>query len=162
MKKLVLAIVACLLVSSPSMATTEVDLSEKLKQRVSAANQKIMTIESSELKKWINEEDKEFILLDVREANEIAAGKIEADNYMSIPRGLVEMQFIRKVKETDKTVVVYCLKGSRGALAAEALTDLGYTDIYNLKGGVLEWIDAGYTVSNFLGEFELQNFESNF
>ena len=27
---------------------------------------------------------------------------------------------------------------------------------------VLEWIDAGYAVSNFLGEFELQNFESNF
>lgn len=162
MRNLVLAIAACLLLYSPAIASIDVDLSEKLKQRVSAANQKIKTIESSELKKWIDEDDKEFILLDVREVNEIAAGKIEAENYMSIPRGLVEMQFIRKVEETDKTVVVYCLKGSRGALAAEALTDLGYSNIYNLKGGILEWIDAGYTLSNFLGEFELQNFESNF
>ncbi len=114
------------------------------------------------LKNWITDEGTEFLLLDVREPGEISAGKIEADDYLAIPRGLIEMQFIRKVKDLNKPVVIYCLKGSRGALATQALGELGYKNVYNLQGGLLSWIAEGHPVSNFSGEFQLDNFDSNF
>lgn len=162
MKNVVFACLFSLMFASGTMAAEKLTPGQILKNRIAAANANIQTIDSAALKKWIDDGEKEFLLLDVREPKEISAGKIEADESMEIPRGLVEMQFIRKVKDLDKPVVVYCLKGSRGALAAEALKSMGYTNIYNLKGGMLAWIAAGHPVSNFLGEFELGNFDSNF
>lgn len=135
---------------------------QRLQERIKAANGRIKSIDNMTLRQWIDGDQQDFVLLDVREPGEVSAGKIEADDTMSIPRGLVEMQFIKKISDLDKPVVIYCLKGSRGALTAEALTDLGYTNIYNLKGGLLGWIEGGHPVSNFFGEFEMQNFDSNF
>lgn len=135
--------------------------SDVLKTQIAEAKKRIESIDSKELKSWI-EEDKEFVLLDVREANEINAGKIESDEFLEIPRGLVEFSFTKKVKDLNKPVVVYCLKGARGALTTAALNDLGYKNVYNLKGGILQWAQEGHPVSSYFGEFEMQNFESNF
>ncbi|MFW2365699.1 MAG: rhodanese-like domain-containing protein [Desulforhopalus sp.] len=151
-----------LLFASSAVGVEEIVPAERLKQRISAAKASIRTIDSTTLSSWLEDENKSVIILDVREPGEVSAGKIEADEYLAIPRGLLEMQFIKKIKALDTPVVVYCLKGSRGALAAQALTDLGYTNIHNLQGGLLQWIATGNPVSNFFGEFELQNFESNF
>ncbi|WP_028583897.1 rhodanese-like domain-containing protein [Desulfogranum mediterraneum] len=157
-------LVLSLLISGAALASQEARPSpdQILKQRVRAAKQAIRSIDSPTLKQWIEDDDQQFLLLDVREPGEVTAGQIEADESMAIPRGLVEMQFIRKVKDLDKAVVIYCLAGTRGALAAQALTEMGYTNIYNLEGGLLEWIAAGHPVNNFFGEFELKNFDSNF
>lgn len=162
LQKIMIAVLFGFLTVTGAVAAETPAPGDILKQRIATAKSKIQSIDSAGLRKWIDDGEKEFILLDVREPGEVSAGKIEADDYMSIPRGLVEMQFIRKVKDLDKPVVIYCLKGSRGALAAEALTDMGYKNIYNLQGGLLAWIAAGHPVSNFFGEFELGNFDSNF
>jgi rhodanese-related sulfurtransferase len=162
LRSLVLAVVFCLSLSGMSIAEEAKTPAEKFKQHVMMVSKKINTIDSLTLNGWIDDAEKDFILLDVREPKEVSAAKIEADNYMAIPRGVLEMQFIRKVNDLNTPIVVYCLKGSRGALATEALSQLGYTNVHNLKGGFLAWVEAGYPVSNFLGEFELQNFESNF
>ncbi len=46
---------------------------------------------------------------------------------------------------TDKTarVVVYCRTGNESAIAAQTLLDLGYTDIWNLDGGMTAWVASG-------------------
>jgi len=41
-------------------------------------------------------------------------------------------------------LVVYCRSGSMSATAAKALVDLGYTDVWNLQGGMIAWEEAGY------------------
>lgn len=162
LKKAILASLLGLFVASSSFGAESNDPVLILKEKIAAAQQNIQTIDSKTLRSWIDEGDKEFVLLDVREPGEVTAGKIEADDYLSIPRGLVEFQFTKKMKNLNKPVVVYCLKGARGALATLSLKELGYTQVYNLEGGVLAWIEKGLPVSNFFGEFEVDNFDSNF
>jgi rhodanese-related sulfurtransferase len=149
-------------IATGALAAEQLAPDQILKNRIAQANANINSIDSVTLKKWIDDGDKDFLLLDVREPDEISAGKIVADESMAIPRGLVEMQFIRKVKDLNSPVVVYCLKGSRGALTADTLKSMGYSNVYNLKGGLLGWIADGHPVSNFFGEFKLENFDSNF
>ena len=161
-QKIVFALLVSLASATMSIGADSATPGQRLQERIKAANAKIKTIDNQTLRIWIESSEQEFVLLDVREPGEVSAGQIEADDTMSIPRGLVEMQFTKKVTDLETPVVIYCLQGSRGALAAEALTDLGYTNIYNLQGGLLAWIEGGHQVSNFFGEFEMKNFESNF
>lgn len=161
-KKTIFTCLLCFMFTGIGVSGEAITPEQLLKNKISAAKANIQSIDVLTLKNWIVKDEKEFLLLDVREPGEITAGKIEADDYLAIPRGLVEMQFIRKVTDLDRPVVVYCLKGSRGALATQALKELGYTNVYNLQGGLLSWIAEGHPVSNFFGEFELDNFDSNF
>ena len=46
--------------------------------------------------------------------------------------------------DKDTRVVVYCRTGSTSQVAVESLARLGYTDVYNLQGGMIAWQSAGY------------------
>ena len=104
-----------------------------------------------DLMEW-NKTDKKFILVDVRKESEVAMGTIDADNALQITRGYLEFSGILKNQlPIDKTIVIYCAKGARGALAAKVLIDNGYKNVYNLTGGVYAWLDAGYPIVSAYG-----------
>ena len=86
----------------------------------------------------------DFVLLDVREKDEVRAGYIEGA--LSVPRGFLEFQVAGKVPETDKEVVVYCAGGARSLLAAKAMREMGYERVFSMAGGITRWRDAGYPV----------------
>jgi molybdopterin/thiamine biosynthesis adenylyltransferase len=86
----------------------------------------------------------DFILLDVREKDEVRTGYI--DGAVSVPRGFLEFQITNKVPETDKDVVVYCAGGVRSLLAARVLREMGYERVYSMAGGITRWKEAGYPV----------------
>jgi rhodanese-related sulfurtransferase len=96
-----------------------------------------------ELKEKIdNGED--FQLIDVREDFEYETSNIGG---LLIPLGgiLIEADKVSK----DKPVVVMCRSGKRSAAAIIQLEQLGYTNLANLKGGILAWaedIDPTITV----------------
>lgn len=161
-KAIITLLLGASLVATGAVASEPMTPELMVKKRVADAKSKITSIDHTTLRKWIDDGEKEFVLLDVREPGEVNAGKIDADEALAVPRGLVEFQFPKKVKELDKPVVIYCLKGSRGALVAETLANIGYTNVYNLDGGIHGWINEGHPVSNFFGEFEVSNFDSNF
>jgi rhodanese-related sulfurtransferase len=103
---------------------------------------------------WI-QNDKDFILLDVRDSDELASGYIDAGEYMKISRGKLEFTGIKSgTLPHDRVIVVYCKAGSRGALATQLLKDYGYKKTYNLRGGMNAWLDAGYPVETALGTFK--------
>ena len=77
--------------------------------------------------------ENEAVVIDVREADEYNTGHIE--NAINIPVGSISS--VDYDKET--VIIVYCASGMRSANAAKALIDAGYTNVYNLDGGLINW-----------------------
>ena len=73
------------------------------------------------------------VIIDVRTVDEYNTGHIK--NSINIP--VDNISSIDYNKET--VIIVYCASGMRSATAAETLIDLGYTNVYNLDGGLINW-----------------------
>ncbi|NVJ12910.1 molybdopterin-synthase adenylyltransferase MoeB [Myxococcus sp. AM010] len=82
-------------------------------------------------------------LLDVREADEYAGGRLPGA--LHIPRGYLELRVESQVQR-DEELVVYCAGGTRSALAAKTLKELGYERVASLAGGYNRWSDAALPV----------------
>jgi adenylyltransferase/sulfurtransferase len=78
----------------------------------------------------------DFQLIDVREPHEYETANLSAE---LIPMGEVPDNLDKISKE--KLVVVHCRSGARSGRIIEYLETLGYDNLYNLKGGILAWID---------------------
>jgi len=81
------------------------------------------------------------ILVDVREKDEWTEGFIPGARW--IPRGFLELRIEDQVPERAAEIVLYCAGGTRSALAARALGELGYTNVKSLAGGFSAWKRAG-------------------
>ncbi|MGY4383448.1 rhodanese-related sulfurtransferase [Pedobacter sp. UYP24] len=94
----------------------------------------IKEITVQELKDKIdNKED--FQLIDVRETFEYETSNLNGEN---IPLGGILLETDKIA--TDKPVIVQCKSGKRSAAAIMQLEQqLGLTNLYNLKGGILAW-----------------------
>ena len=90
----------------------------------------------SELKQMLdNKED--FQLIDVREPHEFEVCNLNGE---LIPMGEV-VDKLDKISK-DKPVVIHCRSGARSGRICEYLEQqYGYTNLYNLKGGILAWAD---------------------
>ena len=77
--------------------------------------------------------ENDAVIIDVRTGSEFASGYI--DGAINIP--VDNISSIDYPKET--VIIVYCASGMRSAKAAETLIDLGYTNVYNLDGGLINW-----------------------
>src|ERR1041385_2996039 len=94
-------------------------------------------ITPAELKQRLDNGD-DIQIVDVREANEVAIGRIP--NSIHIPLG----QILGHMKDLDpnRDTVVHCKMGGRSSRAIEALQRSGYQGkLINLKGGILRWSD---------------------
>jgi molybdopterin/thiamine biosynthesis adenylyltransferase/rhodanese-related sulfurtransferase len=85
------------------------------------------------------------VLVDVREADEFAAGHIP--NAKHVPRSSLESRIEGSVPDRSKHVILYCASGNRSAWAARTLLDdLGYDNVESMTGGFTLWKDRGYEV----------------
>ena len=92
-------------------------------------------ITAQELKNWIaNKHD--FQLIDIRESYEIELNSMGGEH---IPMGDI-MQNIDKISRT-KPVVIHCRSGARSAAIINVLNTHGFTNLLNLKGGILAFIE---------------------
>ena len=74
------------------------------------------------------------VLVDVREKDEYLEGYIPGARW--IPRGFLELRIEEQVPEKSSDVILYCAGGTRSALAAESLAELGYTNVSSMAGGL--------------------------
>ncbi|MDP9401685.1 MAG: molybdopterin-synthase adenylyltransferase MoeB [Actinomycetota bacterium] len=88
--------------------------------------------------------DEGVAVVDVRETEEVAAGKLPGA--LHVPRGFLESRIEGAVPDRDQRVVLYCASGTRSALAADTLRQLGYHDVASMTGGITLWKDRGYDV----------------
>jgi adenylyltransferase/sulfurtransferase len=81
------------------------------------------------------------VLLDVREGDEWRQGHIP--QAVGIPRGFLELRVEEKVPDHKTPIILQCASGTRSLLAARALREMGYENLYNLTGGFNSWKDRG-------------------
>jgi molybdopterin/thiamine biosynthesis adenylyltransferase/rhodanese-related sulfurtransferase len=77
------------------------------------------------------------LILDVREPNEYQINKIAGSTL--IPLGELPRRYQELPR--DREIVAQCKMGGRSAKAMEFLKSVGFTNVKNLRGGILEWID---------------------
>jgi rhodanese-related sulfurtransferase len=110
---------------------------------VAAAKSRVQEIALPEAPAAIREAD---VLVDVREADEFAAGHLPGALHIS--RGMLEFKFsaMPALQSRDLKIVLYCKTSGRAALSAVALHDMGYLNVLSIAGGFDAWVAAGQPV----------------
>jgi rhodanese-related sulfurtransferase len=135
MKKLILVLLsAALLVGCQSKSA------DPTGQKVIVDDGSYTRISPDELNTML--EDKDFVLINVHIP---FAGNI-ANTDLSIPYDqIAESSYLSQLPaDRNAKIVLYCRSGRMSAIAAEALVSLGYINIWDLGGGMVEWEQTGY------------------
>lgn len=103
---------------------------------VNEAKKEVKEIGPSELKQ-MQQSGEDFVLIDVRESEEVARGVIPGA--IAIPRGVLEVRIDQVTTDKEKKMVLYCAGGSRSALAGWMLKKMGFKNIISLAGGYGGW-----------------------
>lgn len=85
-----------------------------------------------------------FVLVDVREESEYAAGHIPGAIHLG--KGVIERDIETKIPDPATPLVLYCGGGYRSVLAAEAIQKMGYTNVISMDGGWRAYSQAGLPV----------------
>jgi len=96
-----------------------------------------MKIISCEELKQKKENGEDIIILDVRNTDEFEAGHIEGA--INVPLHLLPLKIEQTIPDKDASIMCNCQSGGRSALATQTLQKMGYTHVYNLKGGYSEY-----------------------
>jgi len=91
---------------------------------------------TAEETKRIMDTEEGYIILDVREQDEYDAGHIPGA--ILIPYTQIDEKAKGMLPDKDQLILVYCRSGRRSKIAAEALMELGYTNIKEF-GGIIDW-----------------------
>ena len=91
---------------------------------------------TAEEAKQIMDTEEGYIILDVREQDEYDAGHIPGA--ILIPYMQIEEKAEKVLTDKEQMILVYCRSGRRSKIAAEALVELGYTNIKEF-GGIIDW-----------------------
>lgn len=78
----------------------------------------------------------DYIILDVRTAQEYASGHIPGA--VNIPNETIASEAIQQLPDKEQLILVYCRSGNRSKQASEKLVNLGYTNIVEF-GGINDW-----------------------
>jgi len=111
---------------------------------VAAAKARVQEIQVADAEQAIRDAD---VLVDVREADEFAAGHLAGAVHIS--RGMLEFKFSANpaLQARDRNILLYCKTSGRAALAAAALHDMGYLNVRSIAGGFDAWAAAGKPVA---------------
>ena len=111
---------------------------------VVAAKARVQEVSIADAEQAIREAD---VLVDVREADEFAAGHLGGAVHFS--RGLLEFKFSANpaLQSRDLKVLLYCKTSGRAALAAAVLHEMGYLSVQSIAGGFDAWVAAGKPVA---------------
>ena len=88
-----------------------------------------------------NQNNPDFVILDVRTQEEFAEGHIAG----AIMIDFYSMTFRDDLDNLDKnkTYLIYCRSGGRSGKTLDIMEKLSFQEVYNMSGGIVAWVDAG-------------------
>ena len=104
------------------------------KEQNAEADQSVISLISPE---DLNKVNKDIQLIDVRKPDEFSSGHLEN----AVNMNFYDDDFEEQIKTLDKSkeVYLYCRSGGRSGKAAQKLEEMGFTKVYDLEGGILNW-----------------------
>ncbi len=99
----------------------------------------IREIDAPELARWVNDENHKLRVIDVRQMQEIVTGTVPGAE----PLPLHMLPARTHEFSTDEKLVIICRSGARSAQACMFLQQQGFSNVYNLKGGMMGWMQSG-------------------
>ena len=105
-------------------------------------NESINQMNADELIEFIELND--AVLVDVRTEDEYNSGYIE--NSLNIDYFSNEFSVNADKLDKNTPIILYCRSGKRSSMSAKKISKLGFKEIYNLEGGILEWIEEGNVI----------------
>ncbi len=100
----------------------------------------IKEVDAITFSEWVNEAGHAMRVIDVRQMQEIAMGtvpKAEAHPLHTLPAK------VQDFSQEEKMVIV-CRSGARSAQACMFLQQNGFTNVFNLRGGMIAWAQSGF------------------
>jgi len=107
---------------------------------VSVTGGSYLNVTPPELKAMLDTKDFVFVNVHIPFAGNIA------NTDLSIPYDQIEQNLAKLPADKKAKIVLYCRSGRMSAIAAETLVKLGYTNLWNLDGGMVAWEQAGYEI----------------
>lgn len=127
-----------------ALAACQGKAAEVVGEKVSADGGAYYNINAQELEGMLNNKDFVFVNVHIPFEGNIAATDLSIPyDQITEPINLAQLPVDKNAK-----IVLYCRSGRMSAMAAEELVKLGYPNIWNLKGGMLEWERAGFDIQD--------------
>ncbi|HUT71957.1 MAG TPA: rhodanese-like domain-containing protein [Desulfatiglandales bacterium] len=92
-----------------------------------------------------NKDNHSFVTLDVRTPREFANGHIED----AVNLDCYSETFKDTLNRLDhnKIYLIYCQIGGRSGRVLDLMKELGFREVYNISGGIIEWKEAGLPIT---------------
>lgn len=100
----------------------------------------VKEIDAGELAKWVNATESGLRVIDVRQMEEIAQGTVPKAEALPLHTLPAKMHDLSK----DEKLVMVCRSGARSAQACMFLQQQGFSNVYNLRGGMMGWMQSGF------------------
>lgn len=113
------------------------DSAEMVGKKVAVSGGEYTDISVAELQQMLEEKDFTFINVHIPFEGDIP------DTDLSIPYNEIDQYLDKLPAEKDAKIVLYCRSDRMSGIASETLVGMGYTNIWNLDGGMVAWEQAG-------------------
>ncbi|MEA3413241.1 MAG: rhodanese-like domain-containing protein [Pseudomonadota bacterium] len=105
----------------------------------------VQEIDTDTLKQWMDD-GRRIRIIDVRSPMETGRGVIAGSELLPLHLLPLKMNEVGDEVSSEIPAVFVCRTGARSYQATAFLTQHGITDVYNLKGGVFDWVSSGNTL----------------
>jgi rhodanese-related sulfurtransferase len=119
--------------------------SEGFLKLVNDAKSRIKEVSVAETRQRL-ETNPQAKLVDVREDHEW--GEAHAADAIHLSKGIIERDVEVMIPDKATEVILYCGGGYRSALAADAVQEMGYTNIFSMAGGWKAWKESGAEIES--------------
>ena len=129
-----------LLLTACQSAATPQPVTEVVGQKVSVEGGAYTDVSVAELQTMLANKDFTFVNVHIPFEGDIAKTDL------SIPYDQIDQNLGQLPSDKNAKIVLYCRSGRMSAIAATTLVDLGYTNLWNLSGGMAAWEQAGLPI----------------